>query len=115
VDKKVIEDEIQAILKICQDGGHKNIVSVIHIGDMPQNVFIDMELCDLNLDDFITSRKDQLSAAAYFVKDRPAPTKCYQIWNVMCDISRGVEFLHSKNMIHRDLKPLNGTEKVTRL
>jgi hypothetical protein len=71
VDTEVIEDEIQAILKICKGGGHKNVVSMIHIGDIAQNVFIDMEFCDLNLDDFITCRKDQLSAVAYFVRDRP--------------------------------------------
>jgi serine/threonine protein kinase len=82
-------------------------VTVLKIGDIPPFLFIDMELCDLNLDDYIYCRKDQSAVPTYFIKNQPPPMKSQQIWNVMLHTARGVAFLHAKGMIHRDLKPLN--------
>jgi serine/threonine protein kinase len=108
VDAQVADDEIQAIRNIFSDGGHRHIIAIMKIGDIPQNIFIDMELCDLNLDDFIYCRKDPAVVPTYFVKDQPPPLKSRQIWNIMSQIAQGVEFLHGKRMVHRDLKPVNG-------
>lgn len=108
-NSRVIEDEIAAILKLFDSDTHPNIVTILKIGDIPPFLFIDMELCDLNLDDYIYCRKDPSTVATYFIKDQPPPMKSQQIWNVMLHIARGVEFLHGKQMIHRDLKPLNST------
>jgi serine/threonine protein kinase len=109
VDTQVADDEIRAIRDLYHDGGHRHIVTITKIGDIPQNIFIDMELCDLNLDDFIHCRKDGI-VPTYFVKDEPPPVKSQQIWNVMSQIALGVEFLHGKKMVHRDLKPVNGID-----
>jgi len=108
VDSQAIDDEIRAILSLYAAGGHKHIVTITEIGDIPQNVFIDMELCDLTLHDYIYCKKDRSEDLPYFVKDQPPPMKSQQIWNVMLDIAQGVEFLHTKRMVHRDLKPVNG-------
>ena len=75
-------------------------------------MFIDMELCDLNLDDYIHCTKSEAMVPTYFIKDQPPPIKSLQIWNVMLHIANGVEFLHRKRMIHRDLKPANSTYRV---
>jgi hypothetical protein len=83
-------------------------VEITAIGDIPQNIFIDMELCDLNLDDFIYCKKDQSLVPTYFVKNKPPPLKSQQICHVMWQISQGIEFLHRMEMVHRDLKPANG-------
>lgn len=110
MDTQVADDEIQAIRNIYNDGGHPHIVAITRIGDIPQNIFIDMELCDLNLDDFIHSKRDPAMVPAYFVKDQPPPLKSRQIWNIMSHIAQGVDFLHRKKMVHRDLKPVNGID-----
>lgn len=94
-------------MKLFEGRTHPNIVTVLKIGDLPPCVFIDMELCELNLDDYIYCKKDPSAVATYFIKDQIPPLKSQQIWNVMFNIAKGVEFLHGKGMIHRDLKPLN--------
>jgi serine/threonine protein kinase len=108
VDTTVIENEIASILRLYDSGGNPHIVTIQKIGDIPQNVFFDMELCDMNLSDYIYGTQDESSAATYFIKDQPPPMKSQQIWNVMLKITKGVEFLHAKNMVHRDLKPVSG-------
>jgi serine/threonine protein kinase len=109
VSTTVIENEVNAILKLFENGTHPNIVTVLKIGDITPFLFIDMELCDLNLDDYIYCKKDPSTVPINFIKDRPPPLKSQQIWNVMLHVGKGVEFLHGKRMVHRDLKPLNST------
>jgi serine/threonine protein kinase len=100
-------------LKLYKGGGNPYIVTILKIGDIPQNVFFDMELCDMNLADYIYgSENEGTVVATYFIKDHPPPLKSQQIWNVMLQITKGVEFLHGKKMVHRDLKPVNGTHHI---
>ena len=72
-----------------------------------QDLFIDMELCDLNLLEYIDPGL-QGSKPIMFVRDQPPPVKARQIWNVMLQIATGVDYLHGKHVVHRDLKPANG-------
>src|SRR5271156_6662865 len=53
--RKEIEDEAQAIKKICGQGSNSDIVEVLRLGELRNTdyYFIDMELCDLNLTDYI--------------------------------------------------------------
>jgi serine/threonine protein kinase len=111
VSRDVIEKEANAIIKICGTGSHDNIVAVRQIGELRNTryYFIDMELCDLNLSQYIYGTT--LSAAEstpYFIKNAPPPLKALQVWNVMIDIASGLEYLHSLRLAHRDLKPDNG-------
>ena len=89
------------MIKLC-NGSHSNIITVFSHGEFPNGsyAFIDMELCDLSLDEYIKSK--------WSVSPVEGPPKEYQIWNVMEQIASGLSFIHKNNEIHRDLKPSNG-------
>jgi serine/threonine protein kinase len=112
VDPRVVENEVQVLKELCREGAHPNIVAVFQIGELrnSQDLFIDMELCDLNLSDYIHDTDPR--APTRFVTDEPPPMKVRQIWNIMLQVTSGVEYLHRKRLVHRDLKPGNGTVSV---
>jgi serine/threonine protein kinase len=112
VDAKVVANEVQAVKALSKES-HANIVVVLRIGELrnSQDLFIDMELCDLNLTDYIRGAQPMPS---FLVRNQPPPMLARQIWNVMLQITTGVEYLHGQNMVHRDLKPPNGNETFLR-
>jgi serine/threonine protein kinase len=97
---RALRNEIRAITKLC-DGSNENIIKVIRTGDFEDlsYVYIDMELCDLNLEEYIRSKWGLQPVEGI-------PDELY-IWDIMTQISRGLAFVHAKNEIHRDLKPSN--------
>lgn len=129
-----------AITKLFKDGGHKNIVQIIAHGwftSLPYPFyFVDMELCDVTLHDYIhnpsievldgntsTSQsmitvdpKDIVQSTLGVVDFNMGSitdtanwyTRLRNIWVVMRDITGGVEFIHYHKHVHRDLKPRNG-------
>jgi len=103
---------MQAIRKLSAEGSHVNIVAVWKLGRLLNSpyYFIDMELCDLNLHDYIhrSAPPNPSESIPYFIKNAPPPLKAQQIWNIMKHIAGGVQYLHSLDMVHRDLKPANG-------
>jgi len=112
LNKAAVKNEEEAIRKLCENGPHVNIVEVLTLGELLDSAFhyIDMELCDMNLDDHMNPpNPPSLSFPYYFIKDAPPPLKAQQVWNIMKHIASGVQFMHSLNLVHRDLKPTNGT------
>jgi serine/threonine protein kinase len=111
VDAKVAENEVRVLKELWGEGAHVNIVSVFTIGGLfnDEAVFIDMELCDLNLAEYIVCSKPRDSVPTFFIVDQPPPVKARQVWNVMIQITTGIKYLHLKHIVHRDLKPANGT------
>jgi serine/threonine protein kinase len=109
-----IKREADAINKLSENGGHTHIVNVLRLGQLGNSdyYFIDMELCDLNLDVFINSWTSR-EGLPFFVRDRPPPLKAQQIWNVMIPIACGTEYIHSLELVHRDLKPANSMSLST--
>jgi serine/threonine protein kinase len=102
--------EVRAMEKLCT-AGHENLTEIFEHGLLHENLpyyFIDMELCDINLDEYIYGRiigihglRDWQEA----IHDRQVP---FLIFGIMQQILRGLIFMHSKNEIHRDLTPQNG-------
>ena len=73
-----------------------------------------MQLCDINLDDYIYKPwPSELTAKSkFFVPEKPSiPVE----WAILADLASGLAFIHSLGEVHRDLKPRNGTSHVSKL
>lgn len=94
--------------KLC-NGTHGNIIEVFTHGKFPDSSysFIDMELCDVNLDEFIKGSRSFGCVHALTPEFR-----AMEIWNIMKQIANGLVFIHENNEIHRDLKPTNGLTNI---
>src|SRR5271154_4095534 len=97
--KQSFENEVRAISKLCKETGHPQIVSVFRQGEVKNSAlyYIDMELCDGNLDQFM---RDHLPSST-------TPIHISDIWNIMVQITSGLAYIHSFGEIHRDIKPRN--------
>jgi serine/threonine protein kinase len=66
------------------------------MGNMPLGfIYIDMELCDYTLAEFLSKQQRFLQLPA--------------ISSIMGDISAAVAYIHERDLAHRDLKPQNST------
>jgi serine/threonine protein kinase len=101
------------VRKLCDPGTHRNIVSVFNRGKIPGQMiwFLDMERCDLNLEVYIlrqwTPRLHRTVPFLTGIDICPTSEKINQVGEIIEDIVKGVGFIHSQQMIHRDLKPRN--------
>jgi serine/threonine protein kinase len=109
MDKELINREANVAAELCGID-QTNIVPTFGHGDLLYNhrplSFIDMELCDLTLKD-------------YMDRHWPAPPRDNETifspqetvdlaWIVMRDITAGLKSIHDARHVHRDLKPENG-------
>jgi serine/threonine protein kinase len=92
-----IKNELRAVKKLCKPSGHRNIVAVFNEGQFGDSIFyyIDMELCQTNLEQFIE-------------RQREVKRELRTYWEIMKHVLSGLEFIHSQGEAHRDLKPRNG-------
>ncbi len=75
---------------------HVNIVRIFEVLEEKSTIWVFMELCDHgDLIDYL-----QGDEASHLVSNSDK-------FKLMMDIAKGVEYLHSKNIIHRDIKPGN--------
>ena len=90
--------EQEAILTISRKH-HPNIINVIDTwieqNSLTSTCYIQMELCKGDLQQFVQQRLTD-------------PLTSLEIWDVFHQIVAGIEYIHSQEMIHRDLKPKNG-------
>ena len=113
VTKEDVLNEPRAINILKAHGPCDNIVFVIKHGWLPrsQYYYIDMELCDGNLEDYI----DRKSGVTYILSKNPRffgatfmERGIWNTWDIMEQITLGIKFIHQCKEVHRDLKPRNG-------
>ena len=104
VTREDIEDEAKAIDRLCTDPPGVHVVRIFRHGWLKSATgdkaplpmyFIDMELGDYSLEDYINN----LGEESYL------PTA--NILYIMLQITAGISFIHRSGMIHGDLKPAN--------
>jgi len=101
---RAAQNELRVIKKLC-NGKHKNIITVFAFGNLPDasHIFIDIELCSLNLDQYNKSIRTTV-----LVHKSVSSLRLEQILDIMTQIADGISFIHAHHEIHRDLKPQNG-------
>jgi len=115
-----IDNEALVISSIQEKGGDRHIIAILRHGWLtdPKRYFIDMELANFTLFDYLRYHDPSQSESAALnivassspvlvIKDPPLTGKWENMWMIGVHISRGLEFLHSHKHVHRDLKPKN--------
>ena len=103
-----IANEIRVIEKLCKDDVHPNIIAILKHGwlNNDQYYFFDMELCVMNLANFIDA---DLKPSQYLNPACPEDgLECLSLWRIMHDITSGLAHIHRHRELHRDIKPRNG-------
>ena len=107
-----IINEARAMFKLCGYGFHENLISVLRWGKLDQSpyYYFDMELCDFNLNDYIQGKPlPEFFPQVLKTVISASEMRLSNLWNIMEQIAKGVEFIHMNNEVHRDLKPSNST------
>jgi serine/threonine protein kinase len=97
--------------KLCK-GSHQNIIIIFNHGRLRVQsafYFIDMELCDFNLDEYLRGSK-QAPGLSQWKREETTDAAILLIWPIMDQITDGLAFIHRHKEVHRDLNPQNGTE-----
>ena len=116
-----IESEAHAISLISKARGHPNIVEIHGHGwllNFPNIYFIDMELCNFSLAEYISYHNGGSDAVigrlvscdnSFLHRPTDAQEKIKNVWAIGNQIASALSFLHSHGLVHRDVIPRNGT------
>lgn len=104
-----IAAEVKAICELC-DGKHHNLIHFFSFGELEDDWFyIDMELCDFTLTDYIYYNRTADELPCFDSLDSRSVVQ--QIWDIITQIADGVKFIHEMKYVHRDLKPNNSDSR----
>lgn len=113
-NNKKLKENLFGEIKILKSLNHPHIVPLFDCKDSPEFIFLIMEFCSMgDLSHFIKYRRNQKAGSlAQQTLDRyPNPDHGgineVLARNFIKQLSSAVEFLQTKNLIHRDLKPQN--------
>jgi len=98
---------VRALKKLCQNK-YTNIVQVFNYGQLNPDgavYFIDMELCDMSLEDYLQGQELEHMSWAAIREQEEVLTHAY---NILQQILNGLIFIHCLHEVHRDLSPANG-------
>ena len=108
-----IANEIRAMEKLCK-GSHQNIIHIYNHGRLTPSsafYFIDMALCDFNLDEYIRCSR-QAPGLCLWKREETIDAGILLIWPIMDQVLDGLTFIHSNKEVHRDLAPQNGINNI---
>lgn len=131
MSKSDIENEAQMVSLILTLGGDGSVVTIFRHGWLKfayhQCYYIDMELCNFSLYDYINYHNASETANLTIIDLEPqlGPVVVKRNCEVMkrmanvitigLHIARGLEFMHTNGHAHRDVKPRNGSCKADHL
>jgi len=94
--------------KLCRNV-NDHIVTVYRHDKLPNSpyYFIDMELCDMNLEEYMYRERSPDREMLQLQSSLPLALDIRMIWNIMRDITNDVAFIHNHMEVHRDIKPTN--------
>lgn len=91
--QEIFQKEVTIMMKIQQQGHHKNLVRLLEIHETPRDFLLVMPLYTGSLKNLIDQR---LRKEMFF-----SPIQILRIAREICE---GVEYLHKNKITHRDLK-----------
>lgn len=108
---KEMEDyrnEVEAMKTLCNKS-HINMIQYIDDGAVVSKLkyFIDMELCDINLSQYIEGTESVIGVHGLPPWNKENPD-IFLLIAIMQQLLSGLAFMHEKDKVHRDLDPRNG-------
>jgi serine/threonine protein kinase len=104
---QLFKEKLNLINTICKDNAHPNIVDVFDCGSLDSYYFIDMELSDINLKDYMTS-KTNIQGLMDWEEALDHGHRVFLIIAILQQLLSGLQFIHSNRGVHGDLNPQNG-------
>jgi serine/threonine protein kinase len=106
-ERQQVESEVKAVTALCKQF-HRNVVYISDHGLLDDvTYFIDMDLCDFNLSEFL--RGDKVKPDDWFIHwpIEDYGDRLFFIVVFLQEIANGLYFIHGHDYVHRDLKPEN--------
>ena len=109
VTEQDVKNEMRAVVSLCMcHNPHENLITVFKCGCLfSPCYYIDMELCEFNLEVWIHCQKDAEKAKSLSITTTEQ-SRMAEVCKIMQDVINGVMYIHLQKQIHRDLKPRNG-------
>ncbi|KAM3916711.1 membrane-associated tyrosine- and threonine-specific cdc2-inhibitory kinase [Leptodactylus fuscus] len=85
--------KLQEVRKHERVGEHPNCLRFVRAWEEKRMLYLQTELCVCSLQQY----SEELG-------EPPSPR---EIWNITCDLLRGLKHLHDRNLLHLDIKPAN--------
>jgi serine/threonine protein kinase len=108
-----IQNELHVIEAVCKNDTQENVVKVLRTGQLKNSslYFVDMERCDLTLREYLQGKLPVMRPGD--VSNEEAGL-FYKAWfshqkglYIVTHVSKGIQFIQSKNFVHRDINPNN--------
>lgn len=90
-------EEVDILRHLSSEGPHRNVISLVDAWEELGHLFIQTELCSLGTLSFFL----EVYCGQVGNLDEP------RLWKILTELSDGVQFIHSRGVLHLDLKPAN--------